>query len=70
MRPPWQSQLDVSVFEHVPFCVAIGDKLIDVGHHERFGGIGVEKLGDRVGRGLGSATPRSPGLCRIHLAKT
>jgi hypothetical protein len=51
-----KAELDVSVVENVPFCKTIGDELTGVLHHERFGGISVEKPSNRVRYGLHAAT--------------
>lgn len=54
-----KADLDVPVVEHVPFRKTIGDQLSDILHDQRFGGISLEKPGNRV---------RHSRLCRKALA--
>jgi hypothetical protein len=48
---------------HVPFRKTIGDQLTNGLDHERFGGIGMEEQGDRIGCRLSVTRPPPPRLC-------
>jgi hypothetical protein len=50
-----EAELAISIIEHGPFRVAIGDELTDSGHDERFIGIGVDGACNCAGRKLGGA---------------
>jgi hypothetical protein len=54
-----EAELDISIVEHDPFRVAVGDELTDSGHDERFIGVGVDSACNCPGRDLGDAKPVS-----------
>src|SRR6516162_9791379 len=57
------TELNISVLEHVPFCITISDELTDISHHERLRRIRVDKAGDRIGCCLGAAKLLTPHFC-------
>jgi hypothetical protein len=50
-----QAELNISVLEHMPFCIAVGDESAETGHHECLRRIGVDEAPDRIGRRVGAA---------------
>ncbi|MDI4235193.1 hypothetical protein OZ411_20520 [Bradyrhizobium sp. Arg237L] len=44
-----KAEPDISVLEHLPFCMAVSDEAAEIGHHANLRRIGVNKTCDRIG---------------------